>query len=227
MAIFSSSPFAFGVIAKLITGCGNSSGGDSSRSSSATSRSPVITSFSFATAPMSPATKRRRGRVLLALEDEQLADSLLALRARVDEVRVGLDLAREDAEDVDPPANGSATVLKTNAAGPFAGDLELERFLRRRRDALDEQVEEPGRAEVLRGRAARDGEELVGDDGVLERGRELVARDLALLEVALHQRLVRLDDGVDELLAVLGRLRGDLLRDLDGIALALPPSGDM
>ena len=110
------------------------------------------------------------------------------------------------------PANGSATVLKMNAAGPPPSTPASSGFFAGRRDALDEQVEEAGRAEVLRGDAAGDREELAGDDRVLERGGQLVARDLALLEVALHQRLVGLDDGVDELLAVLGGLRGDARR---------------
>ena len=42
------------------------------------------------------------GLVLLALEREQRADPLLAVRARVDERRVGGDRALEHAEDVDP-----------------------------------------------------------------------------------------------------------------------------
>ena len=68
-----------------------------------------------------------------------------------------------------------------------------------------------------------DREEVVGDDRVLQRSGELLARDLALLEVALHQRLVGLDDGVDELLSVVRGLRRDLLRDVDGVAFAVRP----
>ena len=62
--------------------------------------------------------------------------------------------------------------------------------------------------------AARDRKEVARDDRVLEGGRELVPGDL-LLEVALHQSLVRLDDRVHELLAVLGGLHGHLVGDVD------------
>ena len=51
---------------------------------------------------------------------------------------------------------------------------------------------------------------------------ELFPADLLTLEVPLHDRLVRLDDGIDELLPILGCLVGDLRRHLDGRALALP-----
>ncbi len=160
------------------------------------------------------------GRVLLPLEEENLAEPLLALRARVDEVRVGADRAREDAEDVDAPGEGVCDGLPDEGGGAVRLDTEVKRLLGGRWHALHEQVEEAGRAEVLRRRAAEDREEVVVGNRVLQRGGELLARDLALLEVALHERLVGLDDGVDELLAVGRGLRRDLLRDIDGVALA-------
>ena len=73
------------------------------------------------------------------------------------------------------PANGSATVLKTNAA-TLASVSIGEPFLRRARDALDEQVEQRVRAEVLRRDAARDRIDLVARDGVLQRGRDVRRR---------------------------------------------------
>jgi hypothetical protein len=54
LAIFSSSPFAFGVIAKLMTGSGKPRFGSSTGCSWSSSTSPVCVSFSFATAPRSP-----------------------------------------------------------------------------------------------------------------------------------------------------------------------------
>ena len=74
------------------------------------------------------------------------------------------------------PANGSATVLKTNADVPRRP--ERRRLLRRRRDALDEQVEQRVRAEVLRRDAARDRVQLVARDRVLERGGDVVRVEL-------------------------------------------------
>ena len=59
------------------------------------------------------------------------------------------------------------------------------------------------RAEVLRRDAARDREDLAARDRVLERVRDLLDAELLALEVLLHQRLVGLDDLVEQLLAVL------------------------
>ena len=75
---FSSSPFAFGETAKLITGSGKSSFGAAISRSASSRRSPVTVSLSFATAPMSPAPSSSDLRVLLALEREQVPDPLLA-----------------------------------------------------------------------------------------------------------------------------------------------------
>ena len=130
------------------------------------------------------------------------------------------DRAREDAEDVDAPGEGVRDGLPDEGRGAVRLDPEVERLLGGRWHALHEQVEEAGRAEVLRRRAAEDREEVVVRDRVLQGRGELLARDLALLEIALHERLVGLDDGVDELLAVGRGLRRDLLRDVDGVALA-------
>jgi hypothetical protein len=164
------------------------------------------------------------GRVLLALEDEQLTDALLSPGARIDEVGVGLDLARQDAEHVDPPGERVGDRLEDERGRAVRGHLELERLLGRRGNPLDEEVEQPGGAEVLGGGAAPDREEHVGHHGVLKGRRELVPRDLALVEVALHERFVGLDDRVDELLAVVRGLGSDLVRDLDRISL-LPAFG--
>ena len=113
------------------------------------------------------------------------------------------------------PANGSATVLKMKAAG-LPRPLRPRAASSRAKDALDEQVEEAGRAEVLRGHAARDRKEIARDDRVLEGGRESSSPVTPPpLEVALHQSLVRLDDRVHELLAVLGGLHGHLVGDVD------------
>ena len=59
------------------------------------------------------------------------------------------------------------------------------------------------RAEVLRRDAAGDREDLAAGDGVLERVRDLLDAELLALEVLLHQRLVGLDDLVEQLLPVL------------------------
>ena len=55
-------------------------------------------------------------------------------------------------------------------------------------------------------------------DRGLERRRDLVRVELLALEVALHQRLVRLDDRVEQLLAVLRGELGHLVGDRPGLA---------
>ena len=75
--------------------------------------------------------------------------------------------------------------------------------LGRRRHALDDQVKQRVRAEVLGRDPARDREDLAPRDRVLERVGDLLQAELLALEVLLHQGLVGLDDLVEELLAVL------------------------
>src|SRR2546430_2392126 len=160
--------------------------------------------------------------VILALELEQRADALLRVRPRVDERRVARDLARQHAEDVDAPRERVGDRLEHERGGACAVDVDRGALLRRRRDALHEQVEQRARPEVLSRDRAGDREDLAPRDRVLERMGDLVDRQLLAVEVPLHQRLVDLDDLVEELLAVLGHLvcqrGGNRLR----IALALP-----
>ena len=76
------------------------------------------------------------------------------------------------------------------------------------------------RAEVLGRDAARDRIDLVARDGILQRRRDVLGGDLLAAEIALHQRFVRLDDGIEQLGAVLRDRVGELGRDLDRIAFA-------
>jgi hypothetical protein len=142
--------------------------------------------------------------VLLALEAEQGAEPLASVRARVDERRVAGHLALEHAKDVDPPGERVGDRLEDEGGDARLLELDRRALPRRRRDALDDEVEERARAEVLRRDAAGDGEHLAAGDGVLERVRDLVHAELLAVEVALHQLLVGLDDGVEQPLAILG-----------------------
>ena len=76
------------------------------------------------------------------------------------------------------PANGSAIVLKTKAAVAAPSIVDRRALLRRRRHALDDEVEQRVRAEVLRRDAARDREHLAARDRRLQRGRDLVRVEL-------------------------------------------------
>ena len=157
--------------------------------------------------------------VLLALDVEERAHPLLALRAEVDERRVGGDGALQHAEDVDAPRERVGDGLEDERRDPGAVDVDRRALLRRRGNALDEEVEQRVRAEVLRRDAARDREDVAARHRRLECGRDLVCVELLPVEVALHERLVGLDDGVEELLAVLGGELGHLVRDRARLAL--------
>ncbi len=157
--------------------------------------------------------------VLLALHRHQRAEPLLRVVAVVDERRVGLHLAGVDAEDRDAAGERIGDRLEDERRDLRVG-LDRRALLRRARDALDDQVEQRVRAEVLRRDAARDRIDLVARDGVLQRGRDVRGRDLLAAEVALHQRLVGLDDGVEQLRPVLLDELGQLVRDRDRVALA-------
>jgi hypothetical protein len=61
--------------------------------------------------------------------------------------------------------------------------------------------------------AAADRVELVAGDRVLERRGDVLGRQLLAFEVARHEVLVRLDDGVEQLLAVLLHLLGHRVGD--------------
>src|SRR5205807_4206982 len=106
--------------------------------------------------------------------------------AAVHERRVGLDRPREDAEDVDAARERVGDGLEHERGGARAVDRQLALLLRRRRYALDEQVEKGRRAEVLRRDAAGDREELTARDRVLEGVRDLLFRELLAVEIALH-----------------------------------------
>ena len=218
-ATLSSSPFVFAVTAKLITGSGKPSAGGSRSCSASTSTSPVCTSFSFATAPRSPAPKPSAFSCSLPSQRHQRAEPLLRVVAVVDERRVGLHLAGIDAEDRDAAGERVGDRLEDEGRDRRVG-LDRRALLGRARDALDDQVEQRMAAEVLRRDAARDRVDLVAGDGVLERGRDVLGRDLLAAEVALHQRLVGLDDGVEQLRAVLLDGGRELGRDRDRVALA-------
>ncbi len=112
--------------------------------------------------------------VILALQDQQRADALLRMRADVDDRRVGVERPGEDTEEVDPAGERVGHGLEDEGRGAGAVDVDRGRALRRRRNAFDHQVEEGGRAEVLRRHAARDREQLAAGDRVLERVRDLL-----------------------------------------------------
>ena len=203
-----------------MTGCGKSIGAISIAVSLADRTSPGDRLLQLGDGADVADAELGRLLVLLALEQHQLAEPLLCPRPRVDDRRVAFQRAGENAEDRDLARERVGDGLEDEGRGAVArGLVEL---LGRRGNALDEQVEQAGGPEVLGRDAAPDREELAARHGRFERPRQLLTADLLPLEVALHDRLVRLDHGVHELLAILGRLVGDLVGKLD--RWALPPA---
>ncbi len=153
---------------------------------------------------------------ILALHEEHLAHPLLRMRARVDERRVARDRAGEDAEAADAAGEWVGDRLEDEHGLLRVAELDRRALLRRGRDTLDEQVEERGRAEVLRRDAAGDRVELVARHRRLERVGNRLRVELLALEVAAHELLVGLDHRVEELLPMLlhevGHRVGDRLR---------------
>ena len=157
--------------------------------------------------------------MLLPLLEEERAHPLLGVRAGIDECLVRLDRTLEDAEEVDPAGERVGDRLEHESGRVGAVDVGDRARLGRRGDALDNQVEQGVRAEVLGRDPARDREDLTTGDRILQCVRHLLHAELLAFQVLLHQRLVRLDDLVEQLLAVLGHETRHLLRDRTGLGL--------
>ena len=207
-------------MAKLITASGNSIVGSSTIALGVEQQVAGHRLLELGHRPDVPGDELADLCVLLALHLERMADPLLVVRPCVDERRVRLHGAAEDAEDVDPSGEGVGDRLEDERRRA-AADLDRRLLLGRGRDALDEEVEQRGRAEVLARDPAGNREELAAGDGVLERVGDLVRGQLLTVEVALHQALVGLDDRVEQFLAVLGHLVGHLVRDRPRLRLVL------
>jgi hypothetical protein len=151
--------------------------------------------------------------VLLPLELEQRSEPFLRLGAQVHERRVGGHAPLQNAEEVDPARERIGDGLEHEDRGGGAVRVDGRALLGRRGNALDEEVEESVRAEVLRRDTTGDGEDLPLRDRGLQRCGNLVRVELLALEVSLHQALVSLDHCIQKLLAVLGGDVGHLVRD--------------
>ncbi len=166
------------------------------------------------------------GGLLFALQDLELSDPLLGLTGAVHVRGVGVERAGEDAEERDAPREGIGHRLEDErrdggavGAGHLDGVVALlpfeRRALIRRRHELHDRVEGEVTADVVRSRTEDDRKDLAGEDLPLEALDQLFLGEPALLEEALHERVVALGDLFDELLArlirLLAQVRGDLL----------------
>src|SRR4051794_26130591 len=134
------------------------------------------------------------------------------------EVRVGGDLVGEAGERlVVTRLTDDLDVLVVGGVALDAVDVE------RRRQVLHDRVEQGLDALVLERGAAEHRVDLVGQRGATDRRLELLGRDVLALEVLLHDLVVGLGQRLEELLAVLRGLLGELGRDLlDVVVLAHP-----
>nr|AHE14890.1 hypothetical protein asmbl_2 [uncultured bacterium] len=86
---------------------------------------------------------------------------------------------------------------------------------------VDDRVEQRLHALVLEGGAGEDRVDLRGDGRLADRGLQALDGDLLAAEVGLHEGVVEVRDVLEQLLAVLGGLVGELGGDLlDGVVLA-------
>ena len=177
----------------------------------------MTVSLSLATAPMSPAANSPAALCSLPWSSRSWPRRSLPCVRELTSVESALTVPERTRKTVIRPANGSATVLKTKAAVPSDASSLLSTG-----DGTPStsRSSKPVVPRFLRGDAAEDGEELATRDSGLERRGQLVAADLLPLEVALHDALVGLDDGLDQrLTSRLGRLVGELRRDVGRSAL--------
>ena len=187
--------------------------------------SPARVSFSFATAPMSPAPSSETGFSSLPSGWPIWPIRSFWWRLDVDRLGVGADRAAVDAEDVDPAGVGVGGRLEdVGDQRPVLVGGDLDRLAvaverrqrpahRRRGQVLDQRVEQPVRPQVPGRDAAGDREEVALGDPALQRRDDLVVVDLLALEVALHQLVGVLGDLVHQLLAVLLGAGAELVGD--------------
>src|SRR6266571_247079 len=163
-----------------------------------------------------------------------LADPLLAVLGRVDHWRAAFERA-----GVHPDVGQLAEVLvRLDLEGQRGEGLARRRLAQhgrlavgrrtlvrrqvdRRRQEVDHGVEHRLDALVLERRAAQYRVGLADDRGAADAGLDVLGRELLALEVALHDGVIDVRERLDELLAVLGGLLGEVGRDLlDRIILA-------
>ena len=158
--------------------------------------------------------------MILALEQQQLSDPLLAVGAAVDQLRVAGQGAGEHAQQADPAAVRIGDRLEHVRQRLCPAALGHVARPGRRRQALDDQVEQAVRADVAGRGTAADREHAPLRDQLLERLSHLLARDLAALQVALHQLVGGFGDHVHQLVVVLVGQLAQLVGDRHRLVMA-------
>ena len=173
---------------------------------------------------------------------EDATDPLGAAGRHVQDLRARLERARVDAEVGELPDVGVGHHLEGErrerglvvggalgrAAFPVLGRLDAHdgRHVERRRQVVDHGVEERLDALVLEARAAHDRRHLDVEGRLAEGPLDPIGRDLLLGEVGLHQLVVIVGTGLDQVRALfvgaVREVRGDLLLLPLGAQLAVP-----
>ncbi len=158
---------------------------------------------------------------------EQLAQALLFALGRVDDLGAGVDLARVDAnvgQLAEERVHGDlerqrgerlvGTRLARDDLVLLAGDMALHGLhIQRRGQVVHDGVEHGLHTLVLERRTAQHGVQLRGHRQLANGTLDLVDRELLATEELLQQRLVRLGDGLEQLLAILRGLLREIRRD--------------
>ena len=186
--------------------------------------------------------------LLLGVHADEARDALLLVAAHVPDGRAGLECSGVDAEETqsshvrvrhDLEGQGGERLVVGGLAdgGLLAGLLVLleqraddGRQVERAGEEVDDRVEEGLHALVLERGAAEHRLDLALDGRLAQRAHQLLGRELAALEDALQERVVRLGGALDHLLAPLLRLvhelGGDLaLDDLEALARLVEAEG--
>ena len=186
------------------------------------------------------ARSRILDRVLLVgMHLEELADAFLLALGGVEHLGAGVDLARVDADEGQLAEERVSRDLERERRERLVGrrlaredlllvadGVTLDRGdVERRRQVIDDRVQHRLNTLVLERGAADHRVVLPRDRQLADGALDLLGGELLATEVLLQQCLVGLGDGLEQLLAVLGglvgQIRGDLLEgrgstDLDG-----------
>ncbi len=229
--IFCSSPRAFGSTASETIGVGNAIFGSSTDVCGAQSVSEIWIFSILATARISPGMPCVTGRVSRPNTPEELRHALAVARARDHGVAVVQERALQNPEVgqlADERVGDRLEDLRDQRRGRVRAQLDflvLLRVLRddlallqRRREVRRDEVHHFLDAQAALPRDVEDRDERALQDGFAERADQFVRRELLVIQEALHQRLVGLDDLVHQRAGgrghvaqdAFGRLRGRL-----------------
>ncbi len=145
---------------------------------------------------------------------EDAADALLAARGRVEDVRAGLEHAGVDAEvreladervGHDLEGERAERLVEARLALDLVAGLRVGArdgaLVERRRQVVDDRVEQRLDALVLERRAAQDGRDREVERARADRGAQRRGVDLLVLEVRHHDVVVVIGDGLDQVVA--------------------------